>query len=267
MCEGVRRRGLVGLVRPALTGRHRQSLELPCRRQRPRWCALRRRRAAFYAPCRSAPPAPALPHRHSLLAGLVGEVVSRALSGKSERGQASVSRGLALYGPGAHHRRSLGDAVRRRPPLGSGMLSPPRHPLRSPPAAVTGCRPAAADSRARRLGGVRGVRRRGLEDWPCTAPGAHHRRSLGDAVSAAAAAGVGHFCRRHATLYAPRRRRSPGAVRRQPTLVLAGWGGGRCDAGVRSDLGTCRWPRAGVCWRGVWGGVATGRAGAWSGRG
>ena len=40
--------------------------------------------------------------------------------------------------------------------------------------------------------GLRGIRRRWLEGWLRTAPGAHHRRSLGDAVSAAAAAGVGH---------------------------------------------------------------------------
>ena len=251
MCEGVRRRGLVGLVRPALTGRHRQSLELPCRRQRPRWCALRRRRAAFYAPCRSAPARTGPPHRHSLLAGLVGEVVSRALSGKLSGVRRRCLEDWPCTAPGAHHRRSLGDAVSAAAAAGVGDAVAATPPFTLP--AGGGHRVPSGGSRlsCSQAGGVRGVRRRGLEDWLRTAPGAHHRRSLGDAVSAAAAAGVGHCCRRHATLYAPRRRRSPGAVRRQPTLVLAGWGGGRWMPDARSGLGHAGGPAPGVWARGV----------------
>ena len=320
MCEGVRRRGLVGLVRPALTGRHRQSLELPCRRQRPRWCALRRRRAAFYAPCRALPPAPALPHRHSLLAGLVGEVVSRALSGKSERGQASVSRGLARTAPAPTTGGRWGMPCRRRPPLGSGMLSPPRHPLLA--TEVTGCRSGGNRLSCSQAGGCEGGQASGVSRtgsgrppvpttggrWgmPCRrrpplgsgtavaatppftlpAGGGHRVPSGGSRLSCSQAGGCeggqasgsrglalyGPRCpppavaggcrvgggrrwgralrRRHATLYAPRRRRSPGAVRWQPTLVLAGWGG-EGDAGCSIWPGTCRWPRAGWLARGV----------------
>src|SRR4051794_28826298 len=74
-CEGIRRRWLEDLVLPALTGRYRQSLELPCRRRPPP--GVGRCGAAtppFYAPCRQRPARTGPPHRLSLLAGWMGEV-------------------------------------------------------------------------------------------------------------------------------------------------------------------------------------------------
>ena len=56
-------------------------------------------------------------------------------------GQASGARGLAPVGPPVPTSGGRwGMPCRRRPPQGRRIPAPPRHPLRSPPAAVTGCR-------------------------------------------------------------------------------------------------------------------------------
>ena len=110
-----------------------------------------------------------------------------------------------------------------------------------------------------------GVRRRGLEGLVCSALTGRYRQSLGDAVSAAAAAGVGHSRRRHATFYAPCRQRPArtGPRHTDSRCSQAGWGRWCRAADLTWDMPVA--PRR-ECWRGVWGGVATGRAGAvaWS---
>ena len=73
--EGVRRRWLEGLVRPALTGRYRQSLSCRVGDGVCCGCALRRRHAAFYAPCRQHPARTGPPTPTLVLAGWVGEVM------------------------------------------------------------------------------------------------------------------------------------------------------------------------------------------------
>src|SRR3954453_705053 len=71
-CGGIRRRSLEGLLVPALTGRYRQSLGLPCRRRPPRWLGAA---APPRHLLRSLPAAPR-PHRPAtptlVLAGWLG---------------------------------------------------------------------------------------------------------------------------------------------------------------------------------------------------
>ena len=114
------------------------------------------------------------------------------------------------------------------------------------------CEPAGYGWRLQRQRGVGSgrVRRRGLEGLVCPALTGRYRQSLGDAVSAAAAAVVGHCGAATPPFTLPAGSAPPAPARATPTLV-ARWLGGEVVPGGSPDLEHAGGPAPGVLARGV----------------